>query len=188
MNTFNPLSRAIDLDYIKKCSKALSDEISSKYDPDIVIGIARGGIYPAYQISKNLGTDLDYIHISRYSKLKSLDQIPGAKTIRKIKYAFTEGTFLKPILIKDNEKDIKEKKVLVVDDTTGRGATLEFSKKILNRKKPEEIKTATIISTYHDYEPDFFVLKDLDINLIKPWSMASPYYEEFLDEISRINI
>jgi hypoxanthine phosphoribosyltransferase len=73
-----------------------------------------------------------------------------------------------------------------VDDETGSGDTMEFSKIILRKSEPEEIKTATLFRHHLNYRPDFSAVTGFRGATITPWDMASPYYDQFLTEFSKI--
>ena len=179
-----PIYEVTDLRYIKKCSKILANIISNEYKPDIVIGIANGGLYPAFEVSRHLKCKMDSMKILHYRHtVPRFDGMPG---IVKITRKLMMNT--KPILVKDiDTKNIKGKKILLVDDETSYGDTLEFAKKVLKRKKPKTIKTATIFR-HENYKADFFVIEAFNKCVINPWRKPSPYYETYLKKMSEIDL
>jgi hypoxanthine phosphoribosyltransferase len=109
----------------------------SKFKPEIIVGISRGGWIPARIISDLIGT----------------------KKIVNISVEFYEGiakTKPKPIISEKFSHSVNNKKILVVDDLTDTGASLELVKSNLKKKNALDVRTATI---YH-----------------KPWSVIVPNY------------
>lgn len=90
---------------------------------DIVVGITNGGIVPAYIVSSYLKLPLEYIGINFRNTLHQ----PIGKT---------------PKLIKSPNFNYQNKKILLVDDRSNTGKTLEFAKKQLSGAKI--IKTLVI--------------------------------------------
>ena len=90
---------------------------------DLVIGISRGGIVPAAIISLYLGLPLEII------KLNFRDDSQKPK-------------FSAPRLLSSIDFDFEGKRVLLVDDRSNSGATLETAKKLL--LKAESVKTLVI--------------------------------------------
>ena len=104
---------------------------------DLVIGISRGGIVPAAIISLYLGLPLEII------KLNFRDDSQKPK-------------FSAPRLLSSIDFDFEGKRVLLVDDRSNSGATLETAKKLLS--KAESVKTLVINGTadYSLFEEDCF--------------------------------
>lgn len=53
-------------------SKELADLVKQTYSPDLIVGIATGGILPAYEISKALNIDYDQLTIKRNIDLSKI--------------------------------------------------------------------------------------------------------------------
>ena len=123
-------------------AKKLSHLIkNSGYNPSMVVAIARGGLVPARILC-------DYLHIKDLTTIKAehwgIAATPDKKAIIKF-----------PLCT-----DIKDKKVLLVDDTTDTGDTLRVSIKHLKGFAPEELKTAVLIhKTTSDLVPDYYIKK-----------------------------
>lgn len=92
-------------------------------DCDLIIGIGRGGTIPASILSHILNKDLRILWINfRDGKNKIMYKTPK--------------------LVKKFNTKIKNKKILLVDDVSKTGKTLEYAKRILN--KENKIKTFVI--------------------------------------------
>jgi hypoxanthine phosphoribosyltransferase len=127
---------------VARDARKLSDLIkTSGYNPSMVVAIARGGLVPARILC-------DYLHIRDLTSIKAehwgIAATPDKKAIIKF-----------PLCT-----DIKDKKVLLVDDTTDTGDTLRVSIEHLRGFTPEELKTAVLIhKTTSDLVPDYYIKK-----------------------------
>ena len=96
---------------------------------DLIIGIARGGIMPAQIVSQRLKVEVKII---------------------KIKYRDDNNDIIYPLpkLEKSLDFDIKNKSLLLVDDVSRSGATLEIAKQYLAEAKSV---TTLVINGPADY-------------------------------------
>ena len=90
---------------------------------DLIVGISRGGVVPAAMISSYLKLPLEII------KLNFRDDSQAPK-------------YVAPKLVDPIDFDFENKRVLLVDDRSNSGATLETAKKLL--LKAESVKTLVI--------------------------------------------
>ncbi|MDY6964366.1 MAG: phosphoribosyltransferase [Halobacteriota archaeon] len=142
---------------VYKRSKELSDKVKeAEYEPDIVIGLARGGWVPARNLCDFLGIkDLISLKLEHWG----VTATPDGEA--KIKY---------PIDI-----DLTGKKVLVVDDCSDTGESIKETKKFLQKLNPKTVKTATMQifdTTPKDGIPDFWVERVPWIWIIYPWNIT----------------
>ena len=127
---------------VARDARRLSHAIrQSGYMPDIIVAVTRGGLIPARIVS-------DYLHIKDIATIKvehwGIAATPDEKAILKF-----------PL-----NADIKKKKVLLVDDITDTGDTLEISVPYLKGFDPKEIRTATLLhKTTSHIIPEYFVRK-----------------------------
>lgn len=128
----------VSWDAVYDLSRDLSDKlIKAEYEPDIVIGLARGGWVPA----RNL---CDFMGIKDLVSLKTehwgITATPDGEAV--LKYPF--------------KIDLKGKKVLLVDDITDTGKSMQLSVDYVKSLGAEELKTATL---HHiggcEFTPDF---------------------------------
>lgn len=85
-------------------------------DFDLVVGITNGGIVPAYIVSSYLKLPIEYIGINFRDTLHQ-PLGPTPKLIKKFYFVY------------------QDKKILLVDDRSNSGKTLEFAKKQLSGAK-----------------------------------------------------
>ena len=132
----------------EKAICALANTLRRRYDPDVIVGVARGGLFPAVRLS----------------------HLMGDKTLRIIHVKYYKGVGLrrkKPELLADVGR--LKGKVLVVDDVADTGTTLEFVAKHIKRKGAKEVRVATIAMKPHSaFKPDFFVF-ETDKWIVFPW-------------------
>jgi hypoxanthine phosphoribosyltransferase len=146
----------------KKLSKNIKD---SGYKPDIVVAIGRGGYVPARILCDYLlMRDLTSIKVEHWG----------------IAATETERAVVKFPLC----ADIKNKKVLLVDDITDTGDTLRVSLEYLKTFEPKDIKTAVLIhKTCSVIIPDYFVSRVTKWRwIIFPWHI----HEDLTGFVKRI--
>ena len=135
-------------DIFRLCKKIKEDN----YKPDIIVAIARGGWVVGRIISDllevNQVTDL---HITFYTGVYS--------------------TLKEPIILEGIGKDIKDKRILVVDDVSDTGESLIKAIDYLRSFNPLIIKTATVyIKPWTKFIPDYYV-KSIDKWIIYPYEV-----------------
>lgn len=138
--------------------------IESRYEPDIMVGISRGGLVPAKLLS-------DFL------------QVKDILAIKADHWGITATKDGKARLAYGLETDLSGKKVLLVDDITDTGESMKLSKKHLEKKNPKTIKTATL---YHmkgsKFEPDFYSSVKDATWVIFPWN----YREDMVNLITSV--
>lgn len=152
---------------IERWSKDIVRKVmESGYEPEIVIGLARGGLVPARLIA-------DYLNIKDLYAVKTEHWGVTATPDGKAKLA--QGL----------QVDIRGKKVLVVDDITDTGQSLKLAVKHIKGQKPKEIKTATLLHITHSkYVPNYYseeVPEDNWTWFIFPWNV----YEDLRNLIQK---
>lgn len=142
-------------------ARILSHKISrSGYKPDIIIGIARGGLIPARIICDLLmQNEVLSVRTEHWNTASKLDAA-------RIKFSLPK------------EADISDKNVLVVDDVADTGDSICVLMDYLKKMGPREIRTAVLqykISSHHI--PDYWGEKIREWNwIIYPWAI----YEDLL--------
>lgn len=133
---------------VEKAVTALATTLEREFVPELIVGIARGGLIPAVRLSHLLGD----------------------KLLRMIHIKFYKGVDLrqeKPELLADVGK--LPKKVLIVDDVADTGETLEFVREHVRRKGAKEVRVATIAyKPRSKLKPDYYVF-ETDKWIVFPW-------------------
>jgi len=122
------------------------------YKPDIIVGIARGGIVPARILSDLIETkDFTTIQIEHYQGIKQTKE--------------------QPLLKQCLNMLLTDKEVLLVDDVSDRGTSLQLAKNHLKQNEAKEIKiatlyakpTSTIIPDYYEKQTSNWIVFPWDI-------------------------
>jgi len=137
------------MDIVRKVKK-------SGYEPEIVIGLARGGLVPARLIA-------DYLNIKDLYAVKTEH------------WGLTATPDGKARLAQGLQVSIEEKKVLVVDDITDTGQSLKLAVEHIREHRPSQIKSATLLHITHSkYVPDYYSEEVPEHNwtwFIFPWNV-----------------
>ena len=136
---------------VEKAVVALANTIRQEFEPDVIVGVARGGLIPAVRLSHLLGDKLlRVIHVGYYVGIDMRKE--------------------KPELLAD-VGELKGK-VLVVDDVADTGKSLEFVVNHLKERGLKEMRVATIAwKPRSKLKPDYFVY-ETDKWIVFPWEEA----------------
>ena len=142
--SWNDVERAID--------KIAGQIASSGFRPDVIVGVMRGGVVPSRLLADRLGIeDIGTIEVKLYV-------MPGQRGER-------------PFLRQPLTLPIKDKRVLLVDDVSDSGLTLQFSVQAVSLYMPAEVKTSTLyIKPWTKYVPDFYAEQTTKW-VIFPWEL-----------------
>ncbi len=120
------------------------------YKPDLIVGIARGGLIPARILTDLLET-------------------PQFDTIEVEFYLGINQTRPEPELKQQLSASVTDKKILLVDDIADTGKSLQLAKSHLQDKGSQEIKIATLyLKPQSITKPDFYE-KQTSSWVIFPW-------------------
>jgi len=140
-------------DYFYKLSKILAEKIkASGYNPDLIVGLARGGWCLARVLCDFLGVkDLVSLKVEHWG----ITATPDGKA--KLKYPFS--------------MDLTGRKVLVVDDITDTGESMMISVNYIKSLNPREVRTATLRHIEGSkFKPDYYA-EDISWRwVIFPWN------------------
>ncbi|MCE4599351.1 MAG: phosphoribosyltransferase [Desulfurococcales archaeon] len=148
--------KLVSWDEIVEWSRGLARKIEeSSWIPDLVVAVSRGGFVPARLIC-------DFMDINDLLAVQSQHWVEAALA--------AERAILKyPYIV-----DVKDKKILVVDDIVDTGDTLELAKTFIEREwKPSEVKTAALqwISSVAKFRPDYYYIEVKDWTWFQyPWT------------------
>ncbi len=118
------------------------------FKPTAVVGIAHGGVFVGGAIASALKIDFYPVRITRRSRDLGVRTTPG--------------------LSEDMPKELKGKRVLLVDDVAGSGDGLEMARRLAKSAGASKIATAALISRPNGFAPDF-VAFTLDTFFVFPW-------------------
>ncbi|WP_461864996.1 phosphoribosyltransferase [Thermococcus sp.] len=128
---------------------ALADALRS-YNPDVIVGIARGGLIPAVRLSHILGdTELKVIDVKFYKDINERME--------------------RPKIVIPIHGSLEGKRVVIVDDVSDTGKTLEVVIDEVKRLGASEIRIACLaVKPWTKVMPDFYVFRT-DKWIVFPW-------------------
>lgn len=134
---------------VEKMCEKIAQEMR-EYKPEVLVGISRGGLVPVRIISDIL--DIHNIVIMRVQFYRSIGK-----------------TTDEPKIIQGKDLDIRDKRVLVIDDIADTGKSLAVIQAYLRQKHPKKLKFVTLhYKKQSTFKPDFY-LSETDKWVIYPW-------------------
>jgi uncharacterized protein len=126
----------------------MAREIGKAYKVEAVVGVAHGGVFVGGALSSALGCEFFPVRITRRSRDRS--------------------DVNKPRLSGDMPRELKGRRVLVVDDVAASGDTLEMASTLARKVGAREVKTAVMVARPEGYAPDFCALSTPAF-IVFPW-------------------
>ena len=134
-------------DFFGLC-KGLTLAVSS-FDPEIILGVARGGLYAGTLLAHMLRTEFYTIRITRRFK----DQV----------------VYEMPVWVVKPPSVVKEQRVLIVDEICGSGQTLTMIKEEVGRFEASAVRSAVLYAHEQGKDiPDFIGIIS-DALIVNPW-------------------
>src|SRR3954467_8246680 len=137
----------IEWPFFGELSRGLALKVARAYDPEFVIGIATAGVIPGAVIAAILGREFHSLVVSRKYKASSAREAPE--------------------VFGSAPKEVRGKRVLIVDETCDSGDTLRLAISAVNEAGASDVKTAVSIRT-GEYAPDFHAIAT-ESTIILPW-------------------
>ncbi|MGD2121294.1 MAG: phosphoribosyltransferase family protein [Gemmatimonadota bacterium] len=150
--------------------RALALRVARDFEPDLVVGIARAGVFPGAVVASVLRKDFYSLTISRRE---------GGELVRD-----------RPAVLSAAPLQCRGKRILLVDEITSSGDTLRMGLAAVRDRNPAEVRTATSFSRHGGYQPDYVALQT-DSTIIFPWDrkifegedlVVNPRYDGVVDE------
>jgi hypoxanthine phosphoribosyltransferase len=130
---------------------------AERFKPDAVVGVAHGGVFVGGALASAMGCDFFPVRISRRSR----DSVKRG------------GPKLSGVM----PKELKGRRVLIVDDIASSGDTLELAIRHAKSVGASAIATAALVCRPGGFKPQFHALKE-DTFFIFPWDYASIVEEQ----------
>lgn len=116
-------------------SRSLAAQIGASYLPDVVLGIAKGGVFVGGALAAALGAEFVPVRLEKRRRdpapLEALPQLP----------------------------DLRGKRVLLVDDVASSGATLARARILARQAGGREVKTAVLVVRHGGARPDWSAIE-----------------------------
>lgn len=187
-------SRAlVTLEQAAQLSRELAGQVAkSGFEPDLVVGIANGGAFPAFIVAEALGRPCRFFRVQRSStgvkQALAFARVPlGSWLLRRpAKFAsrYLDRRLSRTRTIsRPSFEGVESGRVLLVDDCIDTGASIALVRSVLEKHHPGELRTAVLSwMTKHDsvglhaVRPDFYLNRTLPAY---PWSLENPEFAQF---------
>ena len=134
--------------------KELAGKVSADYEPDIIVGISRGGLVPARILSDELHLrDLYIIKIEFYKDIAKTADFP------EVKQSLPEGV-------------LEGKKVLLVDDVSDTGRSLAVAKDHVKRLGAADVRIAVLHEKPQTITKPDYVIGSTKAWVVYPWEVS----------------
>lgn len=133
----------VDWPFFGELCRALALHVSRRYDPQVVVGVAKAGVIPAAIIATILQREFIAIGISR----------PGSDA--------------SPQIVTPPPASLRGKRVLLVDETCDTGDTLKLALNEVLQVGPADVRTAVSFTT-GAWKPDFHAF-ETEKAIVLPW-------------------
>jgi len=128
------------------------DEVRGRgFKPDLVLGVSRGGIIPALLVSDRLGVPLDIIGVKFYKGVGDVEE--------------------RPRIIQEVSRELRGRRVLIVDDVSDTGHTLRLVRRYVEEKGAGGGMVCTLhYKPWAIYRPDYYV-EETEAWIVYPWEV-----------------
>ncbi|MBJ7901862.1 phosphoribosyltransferase [Streptomyces sp. DSM 110735] len=138
---------------VRELAQTIADD---GYEPDIVLSIARGGVFVAGGLAYALECkNIHLVNVEFYTGVGTTLEMP---------------VMLAPV---PNVIDFSDKKVLITDDVADTGKTLKLVRDFC-RETVAEVRTAVVYEKPHSLVKCEYVWKHTDAWINFPWSVLPP--------------
>lgn len=134
----------------------LARAIQEGFEPDAVVGVAHGGVFVGGAVARALRCDFYPVRISRRSRDKVVHSSPR--------------------VYGEMPKELKGKRVVVVDDVAASGDTLELAQVLAKKVGAREFATACLVARAGGYQPRWSALTTDEL-VVFPWDYESLFVE-----------
>ncbi len=118
------------------------------YDPQVIVGIAKGGVLPATVIASLLRREFYPIRLSRRHNDRIVRETPE--------------------LLLGPPPAIADQRVLLVDDLVTTGETMDLARQACLEQNAAEVRTASLCSHSSGQRPDYVAFVS-DARIVFPW-------------------
>jgi hypoxanthine phosphoribosyltransferase len=126
----------------------LARSIDKVFKAEAIVGVAHGGVFVGGALSNALGCEFFPVRITRRSRDRS--------------------DVNKPQISGEMPRELKGRRVLIVDDVAASGETLELATSLARKAGAREVMTACMVARPEGYAPDFCALSTQAF-LVFPW-------------------
>jgi hypoxanthine phosphoribosyltransferase len=124
-------------------ARDLADRIADRFQPDVVLGIAKGGVFVGGALAVSLRAEFFPVRVEKRSR----DRAAGAPDARA------------------DLPDLRGKRVLVVDDVAASGKTLEKARALARKAGAREVQAAVLVVRPGGAHPEWHALETDELTL-----------------------
>ena len=139
--------RELVAEQLDAACRALAQEIVRSFEPEIVVGLVKGGAYAGEELATVLGCKFVPVRLHARSR---------------------DHGYRSPTAESQMPAEVAGKRVLVVDDIPGTGETLDAAVVAAQKAGAVAVRTATLIARSSGYQPDFSAIQTDDL-VVFPW-------------------
>ncbi|HZI12803.1 MAG TPA: phosphoribosyltransferase [Myxococcus sp.] len=133
-----------------KAVQELAGAIRDSFEPQAVVGVAHGGVFVGGALSSALGCEFFPVRISRRSR-----DAGGARANN-------------PRMAGEMPRELKGRRVLIVDDVASSGDTLELATQLAREVGAKRVETACLVARPEGFAPDYCALATAAL-VVFPW-------------------
>lgn len=145
--TKKPGLRELDWRQTARTARELAAVVTRNWSPELVVGLAKGGVFAGQELAQALKVPFFPVRVGKRSR-DAGPRAPDAATRMPVE---AEG-----------------KRVLVVDDIAGSGASLQSAAEAAMDAGAAEVRTASLVVREGGFLPDFFGMETSDL-VVFPW-------------------
>jgi hypothetical protein len=127
----------------------LAARVSTKFHPDLVLGVAKGGIALGGALAGPLQADFQPVRVEKRAR------DPNGRTTASV-------------------PDARGRAVLVVDDVCSTGKTLAKARELARRSGARDVRSAVLVVRPRGSRPDWFALETDEV-IVFPWDYQYGY-------------
>lgn len=129
-------------------AKELAAKVAEAFQPDLVVGVAKGGIFVGGAVAAALGVDFQPVRVERRSRdHDGAARVPAGRL-----------------------HDVSGKRILVVDDVANSGSTLKVARELARKHGAREIETAVLVVRPGGHHPEHWVVETTEL-VVFPWDL-----------------
>ncbi|WP_141594098.1 MULTISPECIES: phosphoribosyltransferase [unclassified Myxococcus] len=144
----------------------LAGSIQETFEPQVVVGVAHGGVFVGGALAGALGCPFFPVRISRRSRDRGSAAPRTSKT---------------PQLAGEMPAELKGRRVLIVDDVASSGDTLELASALAREAGAKKVATACLVTKPGGFSPDYSALSTASL-MVFPWDYEPSTGDARFDE------
>lgn len=190
--------RTVNLEDAERMSRSLGRTIAATSPrADVIVGLARGGLFPALLAAQEAGIDYLEMHVERrVSRIKHnlrhltvlfrlMPSLPKLKIVKRMtRYLDARYNSVDTQSRAFRRMNVRGRNVMIVDDCVDSGLTASYARDILLRNGASSVRVAVLCwGTKYDSQRRYALVPDIFLDRgvhIFPWSFHHEEHRQFL--------